>query len=278
MKRSLYFFTFFLLNFHLNAQVVEKNALYEVTYSEMYQQPLIVKYEYPNPFEYIASDNSVEFINLQYDSLAILKMPDIKRLEYEGIVYDSLRSYYSDANGKLYTRGVDRVTRKLDIEYIGVKEVIIDTVITKTEKIDFEKPQGIITSDENDYSDPYDKGHIVPVESFKDDEENLDFLWSYLNCAMMHKTLNRGVWANLEKYERELSKSSLLDVSVIVSFAPNNIVSSGASIPSFFTKILDYKKIEGSKIIHVREVYTFPNNKTVKGKKRESFMVKSLSY
>jgi DNA/RNA endonuclease G (NUC1) len=103
-------------------------------------------------------------------------------------------------------------------------------------------------------------------------------MYSFLNCALMHRTLNRGVWSTLEKKEREISNSAVLKVKILLSFGKNNIVAGGASIPDFFTKILEYKKFdENDEEIYIREVYTFPNDASVKGKDIEDYKVKLLT-
>ena len=57
----------------------------------------------------------------------------------------------------------------------------------------WEVPEGIITSDDIDYEgNDYDRGHLVPKKEF-DDDKNINYLYSYLNCALMHETLNSGV-------------------------------------------------------------------------------------
>ena len=48
-------------------------------------------------------------------------------------------------------------------------------------------------------------------------------------------------------------------------------------MPDFFTKILDYRKFENYKEISVREVYTFPNDASVKRKDIENHKVTALS-
>lgn len=207
-----------------------KNDLYHVTYSEIHQQPLNIKYKYPNP--------------KRIKRATLAPMP-----------------YY-------------QVSLRGAISYPDVE------VITVTQE--FKTPLGVITSDNNDYKNNiYDKGHLVPKKPFNDIKENQNYLWSYLNCALMHETLNRGVWRVLEDYERTLNRDSLFDVHVeiVVNFSnTSNKVDGGATIPSSFTKIITYsdsgfhypKK-------HTTEAYTFPNNSSVKGKKKEDFFDSNLS-
>ena len=148
----------------------------------------------------------------------------------------------------------------------------------------WEVPDGIITSDDADYEDnDYDRGHLVPKKEF-DDEKNITYLYSYLNCALMHETLNAGVWSSLEEYERSLPGH--VEVTVILSFSDQNKkVKGGATIPSYFTKIIEYGGSRRytldddgkfSKEV-LREVYKFPNDASVKGKKINEFKIGYLS-
>lgn len=140
--------------------------------------------------------------------------------------------------------------------------------VTKT--YSWETPEGIITSDDADYEDnDYDRGHLVPKKQF-DDDKNINFLYSYLNCALMHETLNSGVWRSLEEYESSLFGN--VEVTIILSFSdPNNKVVGGATIPSHFTKIIKY----GSSFTDdgIKEVYKFPNDASVKGKSINYFKI-----
>ena len=56
----------------------------------------------------------------------------------------------------------------------------IDTIIKKTKLTKFIAPTGVITSDDGDYKQPYDKGHLAPKQSFPNEEYN-DFMFSFLN-------------------------------------------------------------------------------------------------
>ena len=261
------------------SQIVVENDLYEVVYSEFYQQPISLTYKYANPFEYKSTSTieaqvaympipELEIITTDMDSLIVTLKTN---------VFNS-KGYYVDKNGKV-TKGMiyDEEEKEINIEYIESTTVKIDTIINKSKSTSFKAPSGIITSDDEDYNKPYDRGHLVPKESFPEIEYN-NFMYSYLNCALMHKTLNRGVWSTLEKKEREISNSAVLKVKILLSFGKNNIVDGGASIPDFFTKILEYRKFdENNEEIYIRDVYTFPNDASVKGKDVESYKVKALS-
>jgi DNA/RNA endonuclease G (NUC1) len=68
----------------------------------------------------------------------------------------------------------------------------------------FEKVDGIKTSSSSDYVDNiWDKGHMAPANTFSCKEEWLETTFTYVNCALQHQNLNRGVWAALEAFERD---------------------------------------------------------------------------
>ena len=65
----------------------------------------------------------------------------------------------------------------------------------------------VITSNNADYkNNVWDKGHMVPAAAFNCDTETLKETFSYLNCALQHKGLNRGPWKELEAVERSLAE------------------------------------------------------------------------
>jgi DNA/RNA endonuclease G (NUC1) len=98
----------------------------------------------------------------------------------------------------------------------------------------------------------------------------------------MHKALNKGVWYTLENRERALAKEgNKVRVKVILSFSnESNTVDGGATIPSSFTKIIEYfKNSEKTDIKYevTREVYIFPNDDSVKGTNLDSYKLKLAS-
>ena len=212
----------------------DKNTLYTVMYSELYQQPLKVEYKYPirtRMLTYSAVSSSLNVIP----------------------AYPLFGVYYPDVN-----------------------------VITITQK--FTVPSGIRTSDDQDYENIYNKGHVVPVKYF-DDEDTYKYVWSYLNCALIHPELYSGAWGLIEDYEISLSKDSNVNVSVevVVNFLETSLetVEGGATVPTSFTKTITTSAALGirhGKDKNTVEVYTFPNNASVKGKGIEEFKDPNLSY
>ena len=112
-----------------------------------------------------------------------------------------------------------------------------------------------ITSDNADYyKNVWDKGHLAPAADFNCSYEKLRATFTYLNCALQHENLNRGPWKNLEEYERKLSEKYTVQVRVVLEFA-NNLLPTGALVPSYFVKILSYN--------NSLEIYRFPNDFSV---------------
>ena len=277
--RKLLLLSALLISFSSFGQIVVKNKLYKVVYSEFYQQPISLEYKYPNPFEY----KPLRIDTVSFKPMVLKRVLKLDSLNYavakEGKIMLN-DGYYVDKNGTVTNSKIyDEEEKQIVIEYPKSTTTKIDTIIKETKLTKFIAPTGVITSDDGDYKQPYDKGHLAPKQSFPNEEYN-DFMFSYLNCALMHRSLNGdgGLWKALENKERGISKSAVLKVKILVSFGKNNVVDGGASVPDFFTKILDYKKFdENNEVINVREVYTFPNDASVKGKDIENYKVKSLS-
>ena len=70
-----------------------------------------------------------------------------------------------------------------------------------------------ITSDNADYyKNVWDKGHLAPAADFNCSYEKLRQTFTYLNCSLQHKKLNRGHLKNLEKYIKEAIQKVYLTV------------------------------------------------------------------
>ena len=123
--------------------------------------------------------------------------------------------------------------------------------------MNFWKPDGWNTSDNNDYKDNiYDKGHMAPAANFNCyDKQTLKETFNYLNCALQHESLNRGPWKELERFERNLAKVwEVVNVTIYVEFHNEpKYVKGGAQIPSGFRKIIEVKGVESWE-------FYFPNN------------------
>ena len=110
--------------------------------------------------------------------------------------------------------------------------------------MDFYKEVNIKTSDAEDYkANIYDKGHGAPAATFSDNMVNLKQTFSYLNCIMQDKYLNRGEWRMLEEQERKWDDTENLTVLIKTFFdTPVKKVATGAAIPSYLQKHIYFEK------------------------------------
>lgn len=119
----------------------------------------------------------------------------------------------------------------------------------------FYKEPGMITATDADYKDNvYDKGHMAAAETFSDTDQHMHLTFSYLNCAVQHYKLNRGVWKSLEEHERQWAYTDSLEVVNTVIFnQPLHQLKSGAYIPDYFEKKIKFLTTG------IVRIYRFPN-------------------
>lgn len=112
-----------------------------------------------------------------------------------------------------------------------------DTSVSRA-GLNFRSELGVKTASNNDFtSNKWDKGHMCPAETFSNSLEHLKLTFSYVNCAVQHYQLNRGLWAKLENKERQWSQEDSLIIIVTVLFdTPIKKLPTGAAIPSYFVK------------------------------------------
>jgi endonuclease G, mitochondrial len=110
--------------------------------------------------------------------------------------------------------------------------------------MDFYKEPNIKTSDGEDYkANIYDKGHGAPAATFSDNMVNLKQTFSYLNCIMQDKYLNRGEWRMLEEQIRKWDDNENITVLIKTFFdTPAKRVPTGAAIPSHLQKHIYFEK------------------------------------
>lgn len=117
----------------------------------------------------------------------------------------------------------------------------------------FYKETTIHTSDDADYfNNIWDKGHMAPAAAFNCNLNDLKRTFSYVNCALQHKDLNRGPWKELESYEKKLAINNVVSIKILVDFSHSIRGSAGAMIPTGFTKIIT---LNGK----LFKAYYFPN-------------------
>ena len=110
--------------------------------------------------------------------------------------------------------------------------------------MDFYKEENIKTSDADDYkANIYDKGHGAPAATFSDNMVNLKQTFSYLNCIMQDKYLNRGEWRMLEEQIRKWDDTENITVLIKTFFdTPAKRVATGAAIPSHLQTHIYFEK------------------------------------
>jgi len=113
--------------------------------------------------------------------------------------------------------------------------------------LSFKLYDGVHTSDDEDYvNNIWDKGHLAPAATFNCDREMVKKTFTYINCVLQHQSLNRGVWKELEEFERNLAKIyDDVTVSVECHFSSQSqILPTGATVPDGFTKIISYDDMQ----------------------------------
>ena len=127
--------------------------------------------------------------------------------------------------------------------------------------IDFTRNDSIKTSTGSDYADNiWDKGHMAPANTFACREDWLKLTFSYLNCALQHQNLNRGAWATLEAFERDLAMLyEDVEVRIEVYFSEDWTENSDpARIPASFVKSITWTEDNKQRTIS----FDFPNKST----------------
>ena len=138
--------------------------------------------------------------------------------------------------------------------------------------ISFKAYPGLSCSSGSDYAgNVYDKGHMAPANTFSCKEEWLRMTFSYANCALQHQGLNRGAWAQLERFERNLAGLYYdIDVRIELFFSDKWTTNSDpARIPSSFVKSITWTEDDKERTIS----FDFPNEDTT-GRSFWEFLIK----
>lgn len=139
--------------------------------------------------------------------------------------------------------------------------------------ISFKSYPGLNASSSPDYvGNIYDKGHMAPANTFACKKDWLVQTFSYANCALQHQGLNRGTWAALERFERNLAGIYQdINVHIEIFFSDKWTSNSDpARIPSSFVKSISYQEDNGKwKTLS----FDFPNEDTT-GRSFWEFLIK----
>lgn len=173
--------------------------------------------------------------------------------------------------------GQDLKIIKTDIFTVGYSEALEQPVWVEYKVLcpngeaertgmDFWIPEGVHTSDDADYAaNVWDKGHMAPASAFSCDKETLKKTFSYLNSALQHESLNRGVWNRLEAFERDLGNFYDVNVRIDVIFdETSEVLPTGATVPTSFKKTIKFGDKEVS--------FLFPNE-AISGKRWIDFII-----
>lgn len=139
--------------------------------------------------------------------------------------------------------------------------------------ITFKAYPGLNGSSSSDYVDNvYDKGHMAPANTFACKEEWLRETFSYANCALQHEGLNRGAWAQLERFERNLAGIyDDVQVRIELFFSDEWTTNSDpARIPASFVKSITWIEDDGK---NRTLSFDFPNEDTT-GRTFWEFLIK----
>ena len=147
-----------------------------------------------------------------------------------------------------------------------------DSPTYERDGISFKAYPGLAGSSSSDYKDNvYDKGHMAPANTFACTEKWLKETFSYANCALQHQGLNRGTWAALERFERNLAGVYQgITVHIEIYFSDKWTTNlDPARIPSNFVKVITWRQDGKEKSIS----FDFPNEDTT-GKSFWQFQIK----
>jgi endonuclease G len=109
-------------------------------------------------------------------------------------------------------------------------------------------PNGNLSTTNVDYSKSgYDRGHMVPAGDFVWDKELKDETFFYVNINPQIPSLNRGIWANLEKRIRDKVLKLSEDAYVVTGAVFNanyreQIGPNGLCVPVAYFKIVYFEK------------------------------------
>jgi DNA/RNA endonuclease G (NUC1) len=194
-----------------------------------------------------------------------MKLGIITKLTFSLLLVVGLNTHAQNKEGGL----IKIKNNVFSVEYSETLEQPIWVIYTSKNRVknvdrgsmNFHTEEGIHTSDNKDYyRNIWDKGHMAPAATFSDSKENLFLTFSYLNCSLQNKYLNRGEWRLLEAQERVWDDTEDLIIKVISIYNNKSLVlSTGATVPYAYHKHIKF--VKQNKI----KCYYFLNDRPVKG-------------
>ena len=153
--------------------------------------------------------------------------------------------------------------------YSEVKEQPTKLIYTSTNRpknvdrgsMNFYTEGDVYTSNNADYyNNVWDKGHLAPAATYSDSMVNLKQTFSFLNCALQNKYLNRGEWRLLEEEEREWDDIENLTITVELEWNGDyEVLPTGGHIPTHMIKTI-YFETSGT-----CRKFRFPNEQPTMG-------------
>jgi endonuclease G len=105
----------------------------------------------------------------------------------------------------------------------------------------------------------YDRGHLAPVSDFDSSQDKENSTFSFANAAPQNKTLNRGEWEQLERYERDLAiRHNGITVITGIIQSQNKYIGDHVGVPDYFYKMFLWK--ENGKV--QTQTFIAPNTKS----------------
>lgn len=100
----------------------------------------------------------------------------------------------------------------------------------------------------------YDKGHLVPCSDYQFDKQAQLEVNYYTNVVPQEKSINRGIWRNLENYVEILYQEKKQNLIIYTGVSKEKIKIKSLKIPTYLYKLI----IQEKKII----AFKIPNKET----------------
>ena len=150
-----------------------------------------------------------------------------------------------DENNQLSARIIDQETGNQSNTTISlVSRTLEERLVTDQYDISDKEDKKIKggSADDNDYKHSgYDRGHLVPARDMAFSKETLKESFLFSNISPQVPKFNRGKWAELEGYVREMAKKCGLIYVItgpIFDESDEKIGKNNVSVPSYFFKAL----------------------------------------
>lgn len=193
----------------------------------------------------------------------------MNKLKLIGLLLLLLTNLYSQSHqlrdSVFIDKGIYEVMYSEKLEqplWVKYKVTCLDGTV-KRAGLNFYTESNYVTSDDSDYiNNEWDKGHLAPAADFNCDKKSLFITFSYLNCSLQHKDLNRGLWRLLEIQERKWASKEPITVLIKLVFNNSLKLKSGATVPSGFYKKIYFENSHKVRVFYFKNI-TPPQGKTI---------------